>query len=205
MVTLKELAMEADGTSRVVKFETLVEDIDNVIKKDERIGFGFLELIIGAPAKGERSPLSIIFNINELNIFGKAIMEKASICLVGAGDSGKSNPWKERYGSVALSDDKIKLEAAKNLITWLRDDRNQAEKYKYIFWSLMILTVDDTNADEKLSLICDFARMLKITDDEMLDISYTIKTIYNEVDTEYEFKTNSVPAVLGNTFNLYGI
>lgn len=207
MSTLKEMAMEAENTSRIIKFETLVEDIDNVIKKQASGAFGltmrygvFLRLF----TRGSASPLSIIYNINELNAFGRVIMEKASICIVGDGDSGSLNPWAERYRDTSFTDEKIKLEAAKKLIEWLRDERNAGERYKYIFWSLMILTVDDTNADEKLSLICDFAKMLKITDDEMLDISYTIKTIYNEIDKEYEFKTDTVPAILGNTFNLYG-
>ena len=68
----------------------------------------------------------------------------------------------------------------------------------------MVLTVDKNNYDERLSLICDFARMLRITDDEMMDISYTIKCVYNEVEEEYSFKSDMVPSVLGALFNLYG-
>ena len=49
----------------------------------------------------------------------------------------------------------------------------------------------------------DFAKMLKITNEEFEDIIYSIKCIYNEVHEEYLFKSESIPAVLGGIFNLY--
>ena len=40
----------------------------------------------------------------------------------------------------------------------------------------MILTVDKTDAEDHLALICDFAKMLRITEDEFEDIIQTIKS-----------------------------
>ena len=68
----------------------------------------------------------------------------------------------------------------------------------------MILTVDKTDAEEHLALICDFAKMLRITEDEFEDIIQTVKIVYNEVATEYVFKSESIPSVLGSLFNMYG-
>jgi hypothetical protein len=68
----------------------------------------------------------------------------------------------------------------------------------------MVLTVQKDNYDEKLSLICDFARMLRITDGELMDITYIIKCIYNEEGEEtYSFKSQKVPGVFGELLNLY--
>lgn len=85
-----------------------------------------------------------------------------------------------------------------------RTTANSTEGYKFIFWALMILTVDKADAEEHLALICDFAKMLGITEDEFEDIIQTVKIIYNEVTTEYVFKSENIPSVLGSLFNMYG-
>lgn len=53
-----------------------------------------------------------------------------------------------------------------------------------LFWALMVLAVDDTDKEKHLSLICDFARMLEVTDDEMKDLVNVIKRIFKCGDYE---------------------
>lgn len=188
---------------RIAKFETLVEDINKAIEGPLLFGFGASCSPYGVVAKKETSPLYMIFEPESLNDFAKIICDKAKIKLKGAGSSGHMNPWKEKYGTKRLVDSKIKIDAAKDFVKYCRERNNRSEAFKFIFWSLFILTVQKDGYDDKLSLICDFAHMLRISDDELIDISYTIKCIYNEVETEYVFKSETVPAVLGNLFNWF--
>ena len=44
----------------------------------------------------------------------------------------------------------------------------------------MILAVDDTDKEEHLSLICDFAKLLRINDTEMMDIVQIIRLIFGK-------------------------
>ena len=196
---------------RMAKFETFIEDINNAIKK--RSGGGILGFsssmlratrMMTASITGKTiSPLGMIFDIEELNESAVVILNKATIELAGSNDRYE-DPWFSRYGSNPMNDAKTKIEAAKDFVKYCRDEQNRPEAYKFIFWSLMILSVEKESSDKWLSLICDFARMLRITDDELMDITYAIKCVYNEVENEYVFKTETIPGVLGNLFNLYG-
>lgn len=76
---------------------------------------------------------------------------------------------------------------------------NIQEKYTFIFWALMILTVDKTDAEEHLSLICDYAKMLDITEDEFDDIVRIVKFIYNQ-DKPQNFKSETIPTVFERLF-----
>ena len=87
---------------------------------------------------------------------------------------------------------------------YCRQSYNVTEGYKFIFWALLVLSVDKSEAEEHLSLICDFAQMLHISDAEFEDVIQTVKIIYNKVETEYIFKSENIPSILGSLFNLYG-
>ena len=62
---------------------------------------------------------------------------------------------------------------------------------------------DIEDAEEHLAIICDFAKMLRITEDEFEDIIQVIKIIYNEVTNEYVFKSENIKNTLGPLVNLY--
>ena len=51
--------------------------------------------------------------------------------------------------------------------------------YMFIFWALMILTVDDSQND-KLSVICELASMMHLYGEEMREIVKIIRLIYGE-------------------------
>lgn len=80
---------------------------------------------------------------------------------------------------------------------------NQKEGYKFIFWALMVLTVDQSDAEEHLSLICDLANMLHITDDEFEDIIQVVKTVCNGSMSEYIFKSEKVSEIFSDVLSKY--
>jgi hypothetical protein len=182
---------------RIAKFETLIEDINEAIKENSKDNGNV------------NSPLYMVFEPDKLNEYSKIICSKAKIVLCAKKIYGLAEdyPWSVMYGAKHFGGDvKMKIDAAKDFAKYCREEQNIAEAYKFIFWCLMVLTVqkDNYNYDKKLSLICDFARMLRITDEELMDITYVIKCIYNEEGEEqYSFKSKTVPNVLGELLNLY--
>lgn len=179
---------------RLAKYETLISDINNMIKRR-----------LFLPHKTEHTELRLIFDYNECNEYAKKIIESAEIILFFDYQSEREK-WKAIKNSLTSKVDiKSRIDAAKFFIRACRESNNRDECYKFIFWSLMILTVDKNKADEYLSLICDFAKMLKITDDEFEDIIHIIKIIYNEIDKDYIFKTEKIKTVFFYIFKNYGI
>ena len=100
MARLKEMALEAENSSRALKFETLVEDIDKVIKKPEGMFSGFMGIgrimaktvAISNGTSEKITPLCLVYDYEELNTFGKIIMKKATIKLEGTGDNRYVDP-----------------------------------------------------------------------------------------------------------------
>ena len=205
MKDLKETAVEVrnnDDDMRLVKFEMLIEDIDEALYSYVTM-LGVSDLYPMATKdinKRKTSPLEMVFERGELNDYGRIIIDKANIICVAPGE-----PWAEKYGSESMDDVKIKIAAAKDFVKLCKDSINGAG-IEFIFWCLMVLGVDDTNADEKLSLVCDFARMLKVTDidDILMDIAYIVKCVYNEADENYAFKTEIIPDFFGKVIGLHG-
>lgn len=196
---------------RMAKYETLIEDIDSTIKKGEENVFAGIGIIAAAAIRGSlvdnsagNTTLALIYDYGKCNDYAKVIMDKSTLVLNTPNDR-YTDLWKRDYPTYEeFKDAKIAIEAAKKFVQLCRNTENANEGYKFIFWALMILTVDKTDAEEHLALICDFAKMLRITEDEFEDIIQTVKIVYNEVATEYVFKSESIPSVLGSLFNMYG-
>lgn len=183
---------------RLAKYETLIEDINSKIKKNVLTGGRFALARHSSGYSNYNVALSLIFDYDSCNEYAKVIIEKSELYITPS-DNNYSDKWKERYPNIAsLSDAKTKIDAAKLFVQYCRESQNKSEGYKFIFWSLMILTVDKNNADEYLSLICDFAKMLRITNEEFEDIIYTIKCVYNKVHKGYFFKSEIVLSVFGS-------
>ena len=196
---------------RMAKYETLIEDIDSTIKKGEENVFAGIGIIAAAAIRGSlvdnsagNTTLALIYDYGKCNDYAKVIMDKSTLVLNTPNDR-YTDLWKRDYPTYEeFKDAKRAIEAAKKFVQLCRNTENANEGYKFIFWALMILTVDKTDAEEHLALICDFAKMLRITEDEFEDIIQTVKIVYNEVATEYTFKSESIPSVLGSLFNMYG-
>lgn len=195
---------------RIAKFETLIEDIDLTIKRrPASYGSSFFlsnmssMSILKNNRIGNNTALALIFEYNKCNEYAKLIMDKSTLSLNSSSDSYE-DAWKNSYPSYSsLNNVKNKITAAKDFVKYCRQSNNIQEGYKFIFWALMMLSVDKSNAEEHLSLICDFAHMLHISDTEFEDIIQTVKVIYNEVKTEYIFKSEKIPSIFGSLFNLY--
>lgn len=190
---------------RLAKFETLIEDIDKTIRKQGLVNANnqYYRISDGVQS-GPNMELCLIFDYNVCNEYAKIIIDRSEL-RISPFEGASVDQWSQDYPDiVSLSDVKTKIDAAKSLVKYCRESRNRSEGYKFIFWSLMILTVDKNNAQEYLSLICDFAKMLRITNEEFEDIIYAIKCVYHEGNGEYLFKSESIPRVLGGIFNLYG-
>ena len=177
---------------KLLKFETIIEDIDKEIKS-------------GQPKNRMNFALELIFDYDKCNEYAKKIIEESSLFF---GDGIGSNHWPSSYilhrqASKFVDDYNFKIDASKDFIDECRN-YNGYEKYKFIFWSLMILTVDNNNADEYLSAICDFTAMLEITTEEFKDIVSIIKWIYSE---EGYFKLTDYPGDISDNvkcaFNIH--
>ena len=66
----------------------------------------------------------------------------------------------------------------------------------------MILAVDKTE-DKHISLICNFAKMLDITDKELQDMIHIVKLIFNKVDSDYEFQSDIIVELFGKVLTKY--
>lgn len=187
---------------RMAKYETLIEDIDSNIKKSIRPYNGLVGLArpVGATfdSFSGNTALALIYDYNKCNDYAKVIMDKSTLVL-NTSDDRFTDLWKRDYPTYEeFKEAKRTIEAAKKFVQLCRTTANSTEGYKFIFWALMILTVDKTDAEEHLALICDFAKMLRITEDEFEDIIQTVKFVYNEVPTDYDFKSQNIPDILGN-------
>ena len=189
---------------RMAKYETFIEDINSNIKRSAGV-FGVMRLMpMFYNGSAGNTALALIYDYDKCNDYAKVIMDKSTLFL-NSSDDVYTDLWKRDYPTYEeFKDAKRTIEAAKKLVQLCRTTANSTEGYKFIFWALMILTVDKTDAEEHLALICDFAKMLRITEDEFEDIIQTVKIVYNEVATEYVFKSESIPSVLGSLFNMYG-
>lgn len=189
---------------RMAKYETMIEDINSTIKKRSR-SFRLEEIEMKYSSIGNTA-LALIYDYEKCNEYAKVIMDKSTLLFPDRSFVCKTiDEWKEAYPTYdEFKDPKRRIEASKKLVEFCRYDTNEGEGYKFIFWALMILTVEKTDAEEHLALICDFAKMLRITEDEFEDIIQSIKIVYNEVTTEYVFKSETVPSILGDLFDMYG-
>lgn len=112
-------------------------------------------------AESNNIDLGLIYDYHRLNAYGKVILDKIS--------SKKSN------GSVDLStEERLKM----GFLFKERCQKGECDKYSFIFWALMVLTVDDTDKEERLSQICDFSRFLEINEEEMMNIVQLIYAVY---------------------------
>jgi hypothetical protein len=183
---------------RLIKFQNFIKDINKETARSLSLGLfemneRYRDILYG----GERiicknEIMMLIYDYDRLNEYGRIILENSNIFTDYGG-----------YEYEALKDERTKLRAAKIFIEYCSKDADIKDSLEFIFWSLMVLTVDKTDKEEKLSLICDFARMLKVTNDEVLDIVHIIKMLYGEESEKYEFKTRRAEEKFGGLIYKY--
>lgn len=195
---------------RMAKYETMIKDINLKIRR-KTLARGVAEITVAITraivGTEDNSPgntaLALIYDYEKCNEYAKVIMDKSTLLFPASYDES-TDVWKEVYPTYdEFEEPKRRIEASKTLVQLCRDNENDTEGYKFIFWALMILAVEKTDAEEHLALICDFAKMFGITEDEFEDIIQVIKIVYNEGTTEYEFKSDDVQSIFEPLFNMY--
>ena len=191
---------------RIIKFETIIDKVQNafsdinftksdLMTEEEkwaeiRKGSLISALVISGVIKGysgkSNNSLGLIYDYNELNDYGKVIVKHSSP------NNFYVLLWSEKHKDINCFDDfKYKLNVAREFVELCKKNGNTDEGYKFIFWSMFILAVDKNDAEEKLSLICDFARMLNISDNELRYIFIVLKSIIHKKNYEQKFVKES--------------
>ena len=208
------------GEMRNLKYETLIREVNNYLKYKQRIAKSGMPSIYGIgsvsegfqrsifsvfnPVENHNTTLALIFDYDKLNIYGKTIIDLSRPLLLKFRSKGENTSWSREYSDISqFKSNRYKIEAAKDFLTYCNEEGNREETYKFIFWAMMVLTVDKTNSEEHLSLICDFARMFKITDDEIEDILKVIKVIYHEEKSDVKLKTETVQNIFSGVLALH--
>lgn len=104
-------------------------------------------------AKSDRVNLGLIYDHHRLNDYGKVILDTVGM---------------DNYRSVACLSTEERVREA--LLFKGKCQKGVCDKCSFIFWSLMVLMVDATDQEERLSLICDFSRFLDINEEDMMNI-----------------------------------
>lgn len=141
---------------------------------------------------GVDSWLNVIYDYSKLNDFGKAIMEVQSF-------AGVNSPAKFEHMDVG---EWIEVWVESGTLDGLDENKMYKEYMHFIFWALMILAVDDADKEEHLSLICDFARILNISDIEMMDVVKVVCLVFHK-DIDGELVSDGANRFFKNLFD-YG-
>lgn len=195
---------------KFLKFGTMVVDIEEAINKERVISSIFgVSLASSTPrlifeeSILNKSLLLVFEKYDKINKYAQIIMQNTKVY---------ASDWNSKYDVKSLEDCTTRLNAAKEFIKYCNDKRlsaqnsliNYNDEYRFIFWSLMILAVDKTDFEEKLSLICDFARLLKITDEEVEDIVQVIRIVFRELDADdANFKTEIIQKIFKKVIKIY--
>ena len=170
---------EAPSAEELRKYERFVEKTDLFLKNS-----GEQEM---------HGILSLIFDYEKCNDYAKAIMEKSTFPMQPS-DNGLKDSGKSAFsGGNGFKDDEEKLHVVRQFAQSCIQSGNYEAGCRLVFWALMVLTVDESDAEKHLDLICNLAEMLCITDDELEDIVQLVKAAYSEATPEYEFKSRKIP------------
>lgn len=177
---------------RMVKYETLIEEIDSSLKKTIfRFGEREYKMKSEYYISGNKA-LELIYDYEKCNDYAKIILNNYTLVFWIKDERVEGDEWVE---DMFFRNEREKFESAKRFIQLCRKEEHNGEGYKFIFWALMILTVDKTDAEEHLALICDFAKMLRITKDEFKDIIEFVKRVYCYSDDNYTFASDKTQTV----------
>ena len=186
---------------RIVKFKMLIRDINRDLGES-------LTDDLGTSFRGEPKAawLAVIFDYDKLNDYGKIIMDQ--VCELEADKFTESSMLALRLEFVEnCKDMKYRMEAARALVEKLELRMinvltGNTSKLIFIFWALMILAVDDADKEDCLSLICDFAEMLKIRDVEMMELVQIIRAVF-QMEGNLNIQTISVNTRFGKVIERY--
>ncbi|MDE5938443.1 MAG: hypothetical protein K2H37_05130 [Lachnospiraceae bacterium] len=157
--------------------------------------------------------LAVVYDYNKLNEHGKIIMEQVSK-MTDKDEKEDGDVFSHQVKFIEKCQDvEYRLKAARAIVQELNgknDKQGFAKEFlrdqqlHFFFWSLMILAVDDTDKEEHLSLICDFAKMLRVSDTELMDMIRIVQAIYN-IEGDYKIQSKAVKVKFKTVIKKYEI
>ena len=153
---------------RMIKFETLIKDLEEKLRhklfKKTNSFFRFNKTNLS---------LALIYNIEEMNDYAKVIYENTGYLF--------AQEWKDKYSDLGKEENsRVKINAGKEFVRIARNDTDQKYGHKFLFWALMVLAVDDKHKEDCLSLICDYAKMLNVSDNEVMELVNIVKLVFQD-------------------------
>lgn len=171
-----EIVISEEDASKLAKFQVLIDRVSRKINNDEKdLSNYFVSLIYRKIGDKE---------FDNLNEYASIISTKLDSKAIGLGGISSSKWWMDKPLYI--------IEIC------------EADEYKYsaMFWSLMVLAVDDTDKEKHLSTICDFARMLDVSDEEMMDLVNVVKYVFQDATYQYP-KTKDVADFFSKVLTMY--
>lgn len=183
-----------DFSGGIEQFETLVEDVDLALNKSKKS--------LNVPNKkfGNNTALALIFDYNSCNEYAKIVMDKSTLLFHQLFDEDIWHYFFPTYESVSDAEDKKKVT---EIFIYLCNESSNI-RYKFIFWALLAFSVDRTEAEKHLSLICSFAARLHMVDCAYKDIMNSVKFIFYNDKTEYEFGCFNTRLLFEPLVSVYG-
>lgn len=179
------------------KYKLLINNINESIFLGS-LNFGMLHLY-GAYYETDckkNTALALIYDYNKCNDLAKIIMDKSILKFV---DDKKGYSMDSEYPNFEdLKDKKVKIEASRKLAKMCNKERSNG--YLFIFWALMVLTVDKTDAENHIAIICNFAKIFGIPKDGFEDIIHAVKAVYDETEKKYKCKSADTPEIIRQLF-----
>ena len=179
---------------RVAKLESMVEELNKALESPHSL---LRNITINWTKIDYTSPLSLIFQPDTINSYATTILRKHLLQVSVSGN----DYWHSKYKEGFQPNDPKRIQAAKDLVKGLKENRRI--RYKFFFWAMMILAVDDSNQEEHLTLICEFARMTHVSDDELMDILHVVKVVFREDSKNYTWKSSSTHNIFADVLELY--
>ncbi len=104
--------------------------------------------------------LRLIYDSSQLNAYGKMILNKVSTSLCD---------WTKDLSDAEKEKEALRFKEICNT--------REGDKYSFVFWALMVLTVDDTDKERHLAQICALGNWLGINNEEMTHIARLVRRI----------------------------
>lgn len=180
---------------KLAMYETLISNINMAIEKTcskntVDINLWYSPIITRDQMVSNDIVLELIYDSSKCNDYAKVILNRAEFYIK------QNHKWS--LNGYKRKDEKI-LDSL-HFIQLCKRSENITEGYKFIFWALMILTVDKTDVEEYLSLICEYAELLGITVIEFEDILQTVKHAYKGDNIKPVYKTQKMEKIFGSIF-----
>lgn len=157
----------------LLKFEMMLESIEEQLLLSTQVA------LQGAVADSHSKyscskPLLLIFDEFDGNAFRKFILQKPRVYLPD---------WRKKYDIPNFpeeADKNIIIKATRDFVEECRTDKLFNASVIFIFWALLAASVDKSDYDKNTSKIADFAHLLHIENDMLVDLTTLIKVIFRE-------------------------